>query len=309
MLNIGKKDEERNKQAINILQDTLAELDKLGKDEYYERNLKEVDLDTKDPLQQCIVWLMKKYYLEHAHKDEYLLDVGCGGGAFLYKMERLGYISVGLDMSIPKLYICHTLKNLYKDKRVYFYPGIGERLPFCEKWFDVVNSTMVMEHIRGPVAFLAEMIKVGKVVTGVIHQDDQIGSPYHTWHMTDKRIIGLFEQFKKGGWINKYEIEYLHEGHSKCCCFILYSNPDWFKHRCEYVDVQKIKSMPIVEEEWSQSYYEAILEYGKKVVEDPILPITVKVVVGGYELAGDGANRMAALKKTNIDKIRVAIGE
>jgi len=307
MLNIGKKDEERDKQATNILNGSLDELNKLGKDEYYERNLKEVDLDTKDPLQQCIVWLMKNYYLEHAHKEEYLLDVGCGGGAFLFKMERLGYISIGLDMAIPKLYLCHTLKNLYKDKRVYFYPGIGERLPFCDKWFDVVNSIMVLEHIRGPVAVFADMIRVGKTVTGIIHQDDQVNSPYHTWCITDEKIVTLLETFKKDKWINEYKIEYLHEGHSKCCAFIIYSNPNLFNICCEYINVQEIKSQPSGNKEWEDSYYEAILEYGKNIAEDPVLPIVVAVTEDGYKLDGDGIHRMAALRRTNIEKVRVAI--
>ena len=308
MLNIGKKDEGREQQAIDVTKSVFDELAKLGKDKFYEKELKEVDLNSQDKLQQCIVWMMKKYYLEHAHKDEYFLDVGCGGGGFVFKMERLGYISIGLDSSIPKLYLCHTLKNLYKDKRVYFYPGVGEKLPFRNKWFDVTNSTMVLEHIRSPHVLFAEMLRVSKVVTGIIHQDDQEGSPYHTWHMTDKRIITmLMEQFKKGKWINDYEIEYFHDGHSRCCAFVIYANPDFFNTYCEYIDVQKIKPVPSGDPEWEESYYEAILEYGKKIVEDPVFPITVKVVGDGYELDGDGINRMAALRRTNIEKVRVAI--
>ena len=106
-------------------------------------------------------------------------------------------------MAIPKLHLCHTLKNLYRDRRVYFYPGIGERLPFIAKWFDVVNSTMVLEHTKGPSDVLAEMIRVGKTVTGIIHQDDQVSSPYHSWHITDEYIVGLIEPFKRDRWINE----------------------------------------------------------------------------------------------------------
>jgi len=107
--------------------------------------------------------------------------------------------------------------------------------------------------------------------------------------------------------MNEYKIEYLHEGHSKCCVFILHTNPDSFSWNCEYVNINKIKPFSGGIKEYEDSYYEAILEYGIKIVEDPVLPIRVKVVDNGYELCGDGVHRMAALRRTNIEKVRVAI--
>ena len=310
-MNIGKKEEDREQQAVGIAQRTFIELEELGKDKYYERNLKEINLNSQDQLQQCLIWLMENYYLEHANRDEYFLDIGCGGGGFVFKMERLGYISTGLEVSIPKLYICHTLKNLYKDKRVYIYPGMGEKLPFRDQWFDVVNSTMVFENVRRPVPVLAEMLRVSKIVTGVIHQDDQIGSPYHTWHMTNEAVLGLFDQFKNGGWINKYKIEYLHEGHSKCCVFIIDSNVDRWGQYCKCVEVNKIVRQPSGIKELEDSYYEAILEYGKSIIEDPTFPIIVTTTKNGdgYRLDGDGQHRMAAVHRVGIEKIRVLINK
>ena len=309
MINIGKKDEVREQQAIEISKDTLNKLNSLGKDKFYEEWSKEINLDTQDPLEKCYVWLMKKYYLDHSYKDEYLLDVGCGVAPFLFKMEKKGYISIGLEQSIPKLNVCYALRNIFKDKKIYFYPGVGERLPFCEKWFDVVNSTMVLEHTRGPMALIGNMLRVSKLVTGIIHQDDQIGSPYHSWHMIDKKVLDLFNQIKNSGLIIKYDIEYFNEEHSRCCAFILYPNPDISNVNCEYIDVQKIEGPISLEKEWEQSYYEAILEYGKKIVEDPVLPIIVKPTKDGYILAGDGIHRVNALKRTSIEKIRVAINK
>jgi len=303
MFNIGKKDLVRDQQAVEIAQGGLDQLAELGKDKFYEVISQGFDLNAQDPLLKCYSWLMKKYYLEHANKGEYFLDVGCGIAPFVFKAEKMGYISSGLEMAIPKLMTCYQFKKTYPDKQIDFYPGRAERLPFANKWFDVVNSTMVIEHVRCPFSALFEMIRVGKIVTGIIHMDDQVGSPYHTWHFTEGRIKWLLKAAVDYKLAEKYKIEYLNEGHSRCCVFILHSAKK--DHECRNIEVQKIDSAPSMIIEWEESYYEAIKEYGKQVVEDPVSPICVRKNGDRYKVETDGTHRVNALRRTEVEKIRV----
>lgn len=304
MFNIGKKDEVRDSQAIEIAQGGLNQLAEFGKEKFYEMFSQEFDLNAQDPLLKCYSWLMKKYYLEHAHKEEHFLDVGCGIGPMVFKMEKMGYIASGLEMAIPKLMTLYEFKKAYKDKQIYFYPGRAERLPFADKWFDVVNSTMVIEHVRCPFSALFEMLRVGKIVTGIIHMDDQGGSPYHTWHFTEKRIKWLLDaSVKNYGLAEKYDVEYLNEGHSRCCVFVLYATKTNYEGK--NIEVQKIDSVASMIVEWEESYFEAVKEYGKQIAEDPVSPICVKKNGDRYKVHTDGTHRMNALRRTEIEKIRV----
>ncbi len=304
MLNIGKKEEIREGQALIVEADSEKILAGMGKENFYAMYSAPFNLESNSPLEVCYGWLMKEYYLDHANKEEYFLDVGCGTGKTVLRMERYGYIATGIEPSAPRLHFCHKLQRIYKNKNIRFYAGIGERLPFCGKWFDVVHSTMVLEMARAPITILAEMLRVGKVVTGIIHMGDQEGSPHHSWHMTEERIVTDLDWLKNTSGVIDYKVAYFNKGHARCAAFIIFTK---FNKEPRRVPVSKLTAASSMVKEWEDSYYEALLEYGVSIVEDPVMPIVVIKKGDSYHIAQDGVHRVNALKRTEIEKVKVAV--
>lgn len=52
------------------------------------------------------------------------------------------------------------LADLPGDRGVLYVAGVGERLPFADSTFDVVWSRNVIDHVRDPVVFVAEAMRV-----------------------------------------------------------------------------------------------------------------------------------------------------
>jgi len=73
-------------------------------------------------------------------KGKSVLDVGCGEGYLCHKLERSGYSVSGVDIHINRL-----LRKKYK--KINFYDGKIENLPFKNKSFDTVVCSHVLEHI------------------------------------------------------------------------------------------------------------------------------------------------------------------
>ncbi len=81
-----------------------------------------------------------------------VLDLGCGP----YSLVRRGRV-VGID---PLAGRYGELVDLDADPEVAYVAGGGESLPFADGEFDVVWSRNVIDHVRDPVAFLAEAMRV-----------------------------------------------------------------------------------------------------------------------------------------------------
>jgi ubiquinone/menaquinone biosynthesis C-methylase UbiE len=84
--------------------------------------------------------------------DDRLLDVGCGGGAFLrHVRETIGCEVAGVDHSRDMVKLAQPLAAL----------GDAEALPFEDGYFTAVASIQMFMFCPDPVAVLREMHRVG----------------------------------------------------------------------------------------------------------------------------------------------------
>jgi 2-polyprenyl-3-methyl-5-hydroxy-6-metoxy-1,4-benzoquinol methylase len=85
-----------------------------------------------------------------------LLDVGCGGGAFLADMRDLGWNVLGVEPDPRAVEVATRQRGL--DVRL----GTLEAQRFSADRFDAVTSSHVIEHVHDPLAFLRECARIAK---------------------------------------------------------------------------------------------------------------------------------------------------
>jgi SAM-dependent methyltransferase len=83
-----------------------------------------------------------------------VLDFGCGTGAFLEHLDRLGRVSA-VDADPRAVAFCHARGRA----EVQLAPP-GAPLPFADEAFDLVTTLDVLEHIDDDVATLSELRRV-----------------------------------------------------------------------------------------------------------------------------------------------------
>lgn len=87
-----------------------------------------------------------------------VLEVGCGTGAVLAAVARLGVGTrhVGVDMADPSVHLDDGARAF----DIQAYDGV--RLPFEDASFDLVYSSHVVEHVPNPRGLLAEIRRVAR---------------------------------------------------------------------------------------------------------------------------------------------------
>lgn len=140
------------------------------------------DYENKEYLEKLNA-LQPSYYSKYLKKiKEYspsktskILEVGCGNGSNLTRLNKWGYKNTyGIDIS--KLFIKEAKRRGLKN--VYSYNG--EKLPFSDNYFDLISSFNVLEHVENPKQYLGEQVKKlkkeGVIILGcpnflsIIHQ-------------------------------------------------------------------------------------------------------------------------------------------
>ena len=89
-------------------------------------------------------------------KDPRLLDIGCGYGFFLKKIEQHGWQVEGIEVSRPGREYARKKLGL----RIHSNPI--EKIAFPEKCFDAVTLFYVIEHVHDPKGLLKEVHRILK---------------------------------------------------------------------------------------------------------------------------------------------------
>lgn len=86
------------------------------------------------------------------HKDAKIIDIGCGGGYLLKKLQAHGFTKLsGLDIHPPKL-----------DPSIKIYSSNVEQLPFEDNSFDIVLCNHMIEHVLSPEKTISELKRIAK---------------------------------------------------------------------------------------------------------------------------------------------------
>ncbi len=87
-----------------------------------------------------------------------VLDVGCGNGGFLHRMQQLGWSATGVDFD-PKA--IENAQTKYGQALTLLNTDLS-KAHFPDNSFDVVTMSHVIEHVPDPVALLIEARRVLK---------------------------------------------------------------------------------------------------------------------------------------------------
>lgn len=86
-----------------------------------------------------------------------ILDLGCGAGTYVRFLTKLGHHVVGLDYSLPSLYLAQAADPKQAGQ---YIVGEAYNLPFCKERYDLVVSIGVLQTLESPERALDEMVRV-----------------------------------------------------------------------------------------------------------------------------------------------------
>jgi SAM-dependent methyltransferase len=113
--------------------------------------------------------------------DDVLLDIGCGGGAFLAQALRTGCRAVGVDHSTEMVRVARELNaEAIEDGRLAIVQADAARLPFDDNTFTCAAMMQVFFFLPDPARVLAECRRVlrpgGKLAVFTVSEEAR-GSP------------------------------------------------------------------------------------------------------------------------------------
>ncbi len=103
---------------------------------------------------KCAYEITEKEFIAQTKLDpksfngKLVLDVGCGGGRFVYYLNQFGARIVGIDLRYEGL--ARSVKNFKQNDRIHFAQADLFNLPFKEKCFDFIYSFGVLHHTPDP---------------------------------------------------------------------------------------------------------------------------------------------------------------
>jgi 2-polyprenyl-3-methyl-5-hydroxy-6-metoxy-1,4-benzoquinol methylase len=149
-----------------------------------------------------------------------VLDVGCGVGAYHDPVRALGHAWIGCETSLECL---HGLALRSRPHRAIRLPRLRwsrYRLPAADGEFDAALAIEVLEHVREPQAFLAEVARVTRRqaffsvpnLENLPFLSDRLVAP---WHLLEGDHRNFFTRFNLRPLLAGYfrSVEILDYGH------------------------------------------------------------------------------------------------
>jgi len=153
-------------------------------------------------------------------KGKRVLDIGCGSGNFSFKLAKMGYRVVGVDLSEEMLAIAKK-RAVAEGLDIEFITMDAHHLDFADDSFDCVFSMAVYEFLDDSEKALEEMFRVtrpgGTIIMGTINRGSDWGRLYTSPAFMEKTV------FKYAKLATPEEIETLKPRHTialKECLFI-----------------------------------------------------------------------------------------
>jgi SAM-dependent methyltransferase len=94
--------------------------------------------------------------LQPARAGARVLDIGCGVGQVVARLQQAGYEAHGVDVSEPNIARARRV-----SERCQLYDG--RRLPYPDGHFAAAGALNVLEHVDEPEAFIRELVRVVEV--------------------------------------------------------------------------------------------------------------------------------------------------
>jgi SAM-dependent methyltransferase len=114
----------------------------------------------RDPLYHRPNFKALLHYLK-IEKEDYLVEIGCGGGAFLQEVLRSGCRAAAIDHSSDMVALAKEMNaRAISDKRLEIVKSEADSLPFPDGMFSCAASTSVFGFIDEPLRVLSEIHRV-----------------------------------------------------------------------------------------------------------------------------------------------------
>lgn len=84
-----------------------------------------------------------------------ILDVGCGGGMYLYRLKQWGWDAYGVEPS-------ETGAKQAQSLGLNVWQGMLEEARYGDKFFDVIRLSNVVEHLSNPITTFREVRRILK---------------------------------------------------------------------------------------------------------------------------------------------------
>ncbi len=145
-------------------------------------------------------------------KNAKILDYGCGSGILNILLLLKGYAEVhGVDV-VPK-FDSRILRNLGFDRASFSLINAGENLPFEDNTFDVVTSSLVLEHVEDIDFYYSEAARVLRPGGVCLFNFPQRLKPYdshsrcwfiHYFPKSIRKILWDIFSRQGGDYLNRY---------------------------------------------------------------------------------------------------------